>query len=1792
MRHPLQPSSPRFAAPAWGASSSCSLRNFSSLPASLARARTRPSGLAGSRSRLTMLFSSSTFAQPTTIPSSSFSPVSSPTSCAASPSLSQDLSERPHAPSPSFPEQSSSPFSSPLAAASDVPLSSAVPSSSAHPSCPVASSLTPRESSVSASEGASSRGHFAAAWPFRDALDALEAQGVHTLDEQARTLGFASGPHLGLETLRRLSPEQEKLVFHWLLTGDLGPAPAADATSSSQPPQSTPSQDSPLSPPSASSPARASSPPSLPACVLSCLHILEEELLLKGLVISDLPRDVFFSHLRDAALPQEIAAEQAEKKQRREAEKARGKKLNGVDWSRPQTPGALSAPSRTRPTEKTGVHTPQRGFDGEAREGERDQSSESRQELLNSAWVMARKKEIYGDNPYPFPLRWTLDASSSVPPSSAAPQLSASAAPQLSTSAAPVSQSLLPFVLQEQPSSSSAEEPSCILEKRQIIVERCVWQRMLEEVDQQKSFLSSAACSVSGSSSAASASASEAAALSGGGGGASEPVPADRGISKRVWCFWVNEMRTRIAAMQAEQKKQLDRYARKLSSEEEEDAASPAVRAGAPAAEEAEAEWGGRRRRQGGDCEANGLQKDIESDKTLLPLDLDPTVLALITARTAVQLIVVPTASSAVVPGKKGRADEVKPAHAEEEPLFEESDAQAVAEDDARDAESAAKAESRIRVVHQPPRRASGDGTEAAATTKSDRPTSSEGAEEGGEEDEEADETVVAATAAALIQNRSQRQVPVTQMALAIGTAVNLEVNALRSDQFFRGADAGGGASSPFAGSSSSSRLILPQPRLFREHELLQKRAQGKTLDPRERRELQRLLSSPSGHHELWDIKKKLQVGGLLLGVLLRHAFVEADYAAAKRELAEELHQKEREKECMRRAKEKKREAERALRKAAGENMPRAESEAAEADAALAQTAHDEPAKKERRGRPKPLFGTAFDSEDFAHLTVYRSRRSFSKVEVPAFCHRLIYNAKTQRFLGVIQMRRVCYSQLVSGEKYTSFFGPGKNRPPPPSRPVSAAGAAASPLSAGGAPAGGAQPPSNFRTLPSAGGGPSPSFWLFLKYLPMIIPPLPWEGYSQGAYLMLRNSFVRAVSYGEVKSTSKPSSRQKDEEESDLEDEEKAEEDMSESAASGAEVAAYGDQGVRSKKPKRGKAGKASSSSSTKTEKITFLGGAGRAKMARDFHAYDTTLPRAVVSALGSQPWRINKDVLSVMEAAWERGLELGRLPSRDSSALEEEILRLKQLDSEPRRAGLSAADASAASIRLRHLLQQAAKLQSERPSFLLKLQVARCFQNVQALYFPHNIDFRGRCYPLPPHLNHMGDDVCRSLLVFAQPKPLGPTGLGWLKVHVANLFGVNKLSFADRQAWVDSRLDDFIQVANDPLHPRSLQILGQEADDPWQALGAILELKKVVDHGVADSAQFLSSLPIHQDGSCNGLQHYAALGRDRRGGEAVNLVGGAKPQDVYTFVLEVVKMRVFADAAAQSVSPDGRQPLEKTLAALLIQHNLLQRKVVKQTVMTICYGVTAVGARDQVTRQLEDLIGETVDAATLKSLGVYLARVVLSSIGEVFESAMRLKKWLDEVSKMLNRLGLPVSWFLPLIHFGAEQPYRSGKALEVKTVFQTHIVRVAGEDTPTSASKQRLGFPPNFIHSLDATHMMLTARRCLMPNPPPLVPPYFADLPALPALAEIDAASREQTWAPMAFAAVHDSYWTLAGDVDRMRRILRQEFVRLYSQPILEEFYEGLRARLGRVAEDLPPPPTKGSLDITEVLNSDYFFH
>jgi DNA-directed RNA polymerase len=59
-----------------------------------------------------------------------------------------------------------------------------------------------------------------------------------------------------------------------------------------------------------------------------------------------------------------------------------------------------------------------------------------------------------------------------------------------------------------------------------------------------------------------------------------------------------------------------------------------------------------------------------------------------------------------------------------------------------------------------------------------------------------------------------------------------------------------------------------------------------------------------------------------------------------------------------------------------------------------------------------------------------------------------------------------------------------------------------------------------------------------------------------------------------------------------------------------------------------------------------------------------------------------------------------------------------------------------------------------------------------------------------------MGPDIGRGLLEFSEAKPLGERGLYWLKIHLANKMGKDKLSMSDRIKYVESNIDLILRCA------------------------------------------------------------------------------------------------------------------------------------------------------------------------------------------------------------------------------------------------------------------------------------------------------------------------------------------------------------------------------------------------------------
>ncbi|EPS38066.1 hypothetical protein H072_8223 [Dactylellina haptotyla CBS 200.50] len=515
----------------------------------------------------------------------------------------------------------------------------------------------------------------------------------------------------------------------------------------------------------------------------------------------------------------------------------------------------------------------------------------------------------------------------------------------------------------------------------------------------------------------------------------------------------------------------------------------------------------------------------------------------------------------------------------------------------------------------------------------------------------------------------------------------------------------------------------------------------------------------------------------------------------------------------------------------------------------------------------------------------------------------------------------------------------------------------------------------------------------------------------------------------------------------------------------------------------------------------------------------------AGLDVLGSTAWNINQKVFDVILQVWNTGETFADIPPSTEKDLKLPDPPSPDADSQTKAAWKMCYQEAALARKNHH---------SQRCDVNFKLEIARAFYN-EKFYFPHNVDFRGRAYAMPPHLNHIGNDLCRGLLKFSERKPLGVDGLRWLKIHLSNLCGFDKASLSAREEWANNHIEDIFDSARDPLGGKRWWL---ESEDPWQTLATCMELEEALNS--PDPTKFESNMPVHQDGTCNGLQHYAALGGDKAGAKQVNLEPSDKPQDVYTGVADLVNEAVAKDA--QAGVPEAQE---------LLGH--INRKVVKQTVMTNVYGVTFIGAKAQVKNRLVEK--GIFPRDRVNRLAIYLTKKIFSSLQTMFTGAHLIQQWFGECAKRISRSVSPsqyeslsmhydgsipttsrqahtkergkaefmtsVVWTTPL-GLPVVQPYRHEATVAVKTNLQQITIVDTSIINQVNSRRQMAAFPPNYIHSLDATHMLLSA-----------------------------IASKQ---AGLTFAAVHDSFWTHPCHVDTMSRVLRDAFVSLHSENLVQK--------------------------------------
>jgi len=237
-----------------------------------------------------------------------------------------------------------------------------------------------------------------------------------------------------------------------------------------------------------------------------------------------------------------------------------------------------------------------------------------------------------------------------------------------------------------------------------------------------------------------------------------------------------------------------------------------------------------------------------------------------------------------------------------------------------------------------------------------------------------------------------------------------------------------------------------------------------------------------------------------------------------------------------------------------------------------------------------------------------------------------------------------------------------------------------------------------------------------------------------------------------------------------------------------------------------------------------------------------------------------------------------------------------------------------------------------------------------------------------------------------------------------------------------------------------------------------------------------------------------------------------------------------------------------------------INRKTTKRPVMVLPYGGTISSTREYVEdayrEATESKQSPFADDEESKAITL-LSRSVWTAMGQVIVAGRGAMDWLRSLACVLSKSGLPIQWITPS-GFVVTQLYEEQKSNEVMTKINGNIKRMRAMTATGEPhkNKQRNGLPPNFVHSLDASHLVLTVN-----------------------------AAREQGMT--SFSTVHDSYGCLAADMPSLSKVLRREFVRMYVEnDPLGSLYESYKH-----IEGVVPPPLPGTLDISQVIESPYFF-
>ena len=357
-----------------------------------------------------------------------------------------------------------------------------------------------------------------------------------------------------------------------------------------------------------------------------------------------------------------------------------------------------------------------------------------------------------------------------------------------------------------------------------------------------------------------------------------------------------------------------------------------------------------------------------------------------------------------------------------------------------------------------------------------------------------------------------------------------------------------------------------------------------------------------------------------------------------------------------------------------------------------------------------------------------------------------------------------------------------------------------------------------------------------------------------------------------------------------------------------------------------------------------------------------------------------------------------------------------------------------------------------------LALGIASDYCEYDAVYFVYQLDYRGRVYPVQPHLNPQTTKYIKPLLEFADGEYLDTEGVHWLKVHIANCYGLDKKPYEERIQWVDDNYQLILDVGDAPLEHKKEWIY---CDSPYEFVAAC---GAFIDHLEGRKVH----VPIQLDAVNSGTQVYSGILLDAEGAKETCVIGSTR-SDLYQTVADRVNELLTNGEYPSTITFTDKEGVEQVYTTHVEANSLkgkVTRKLVKRNVMTVPYSVSRRGMSDQLWAEMEDmeLSGKNFWKGVPYVVNKLLTDLNHRAIYEVINGAKLGQEYLTSISRLVDR---PATYTTPIYDFPVA--LQSWKLEQDKVLTELGSLALSRRTNGINRLKHTNGIAPNVIHSLDS---------------------------------------------------------------------------------------------------------------------------